>query len=269
MIQEKDIEFFNNNGYLIIDNLIPKSELKKFEQAVKAVVSFQLKKQNVNVNKGRNLSDGMNLLEEINHDIIADISDYLAYMPESLRILSSSKIKHVINLLLKQNMNDPLYITNTAPILAMPNDIDYKYAFHKDTFYTIPKSDYIQIWAPLVRDASKKNGTLQILPGSHKAGWKGQKKLKGVSNRHKYVVTDKEISKYKIKHCSMNLGQIMFFHPGLAHQSGTNSSDETRFSLVSVYHNIKNNNIRPLYPNFKFKGSSPEEFYDELNGRNK
>jgi ectoine hydroxylase-related dioxygenase (phytanoyl-CoA dioxygenase family) len=182
-----------------------------------------------------------------------------------MQLIGNKKIKVIINQLLGVNKNSPLYITNATPIIAMPNDKDYAYKFHKDTFYTIPESNYIQIWAPLIENASIKNGALQICKKSHENEWRGQYIKKNVPNRHKYRVKENEVKKYEIINCNLKLGQVLFFDQGIAHQSGKNSSKKARISLVGVYHNIKNKNIRPMSPQYKFKGKTPEDYFKELN----
>jgi ectoine hydroxylase-related dioxygenase (phytanoyl-CoA dioxygenase family) len=260
---------FEQNGFLIID-VFSSNELKEFEKSLFYIIEKQVLKANKNeakikIDKNNFISSVLSQLDKFNHDHIADISDFLMNTTESLQLLSNKKIKQTINFLLNNDKNDPLYITNGGPLVAMPNDVDYTYKFHKDTFYTIPESNYIQIWAPLIENASIKNGALQICKKSHKNKWRGQYIKKNVPNRHKYRVRENEVKKYDIINCKLKLGQVLFFDSGIAHQSGRNSSKKARISLVGVYHNIKSKNIRPMLPQYKFKGKSPEDYFKELN----
>ena len=259
---------FEKNGYVILD-IFSKNELKEFERSLFYIIEKQAQKANQNkanikVNKNKLISSVLSQLDKFNHDYIADISDFIMSTTESLQLLANKKLRRAINYLLNNNKNDPLYITNGGPIVAMPNDHDYKYGFHKDTFYTLPNSEFIQIWAPLIKNATISNGALQICLKSHVNKWNGQIAIDKVANRHRYQVKKSEVSKYKIKNCTLRIGQVMIFNQYLAHQSGTNSSNYTRFSLVGCFHKLNNQKIRPLLPKYQFKGLKPEEYYKKL-----
>ena len=259
---------FEQNGFLILD-VFSKNELKQFEKALFYIIEEQVLKANQNkakikINKNNLVSSVLSELDKFNHDHIADINDILRNITESLQLLSNKKRRRTINYLLNNSKNDPLYITNGGPLVATPNDYDHKYGFHKDTFYTLPHSEFIQIWAPLIKNATISNGALQICLKSHLNKWHGQIAVDNVPNRHRYQVKKSEVSKYKIKNCTLKLGQVLIFSRFLAHQSGTNTSKNTRFSLVGCYHKLNNQKIRPLLPKSEFKGQTPEEYYEEL-----
>ena len=269
-LSTEQLNHFQNHGYLVIDDFFTLRDMKAFTEAVRAIIHFQCTKAGKidpgfpEIMVGDEFSSGMTKLEELDHSFIADISDYLASLPETLKLLSNPTLKPVINQLLDEDENSPLYITNTNPILALPLDTDYTYTWHKDTFYTIPESQYIQVWAPLIQNSNHEIGTLKICPGSHKNGWHGQETVEGVPNRHRYRVSNEELAKFKPMEVVMNLGQMLFFDSGLAHSSGLNTSEFARFSLVGVYHKITNEKFSPLIPRYAFKAKTPENYFNEL-----
>ena len=146
----------------------------------------------------------------------------------------------------------------------MPNDLEYNYGWHKEYFTTIPKSEFIQFWAPLVQDTNIDHGAIRICPGSHVSEWRGQRFIKRKRASKSYEITEEEILKYRKISIETNLKQILIMHPGLIHRSGFNKSDNTRFSLVGIIHKIENPSIRPLKPNYQFKDQTPEQYYHEL-----
>ena len=156
---------FISDGYIIVD-VFSKSELKNFKTSVDQIINFLitlLPDDKSKIKKGEELSKGISLLRNSSDDLISDFSDYLTSLPESMRLVGNKRIKTIVNQLLDVKSSDPVYITNATPIVALPNDQDYTYKFHKDTFYTIPESKYIQIWAPLIENATKKKrGTTNL-----------------------------------------------------------------------------------------------------------
>ena len=272
-LSNEQLNHFQNHGYLEIDDFFTPEDMKAFTDAVRAIIHFQCTKAGKidpefpEIMVGDEFSSGMTKLEELDHSFIADISDYAAFLPETLRLLSNPSFKPIINQLLGEKLNSPLYITNTSPVLVLPNETPgtgHTHNWHKDTFYTIPESEYIQIWAPLVQDSTPEIGTLKVCPGSHKNSWHGLEIVEGVPNRHRYKVSDEELAKFDHVEIVMNLGQMLFFDGGLAHSSGLNTSEFSRFALVGVYHKITNEKMRPLIHRSSFKSKTPESYFDEL-----
>ena len=272
-VLKEQIKFFNDYGYLIINNFFSQEDLISFNNTLNEIIKFQIlkaKKINKsfpNIRVGEELSDGIRNLEKVNHDFIADISDYLISLPETMRLLSNPSLKPVVNQLLNCKLKDPLYLTNSNPVLVLPNEkpgTGHTHNWHKDFFYTLPDSKYIQIWSPLVKASNINMGTLKICPGSHKNTWKGIELVEGVPNRHRYKVSASELAKYKKINVELVPGQMLFFHSGLIHSSGLNISRFARLALVGVFHKLKNYKLRPLLPNFLFKSKTPENYFNEL-----
>ena len=264
LLTEKQIEDFNCHGFLVIDNLFLEADLNQFVFALRRTIQFQLsraRKKNpsiIDVPFGKECDLGMQTLEEVDHQFIAHINDCLYGMPEVLRLISTQSLRSIVNQLLGKCEEAPLFCTNNAVVLAAPDDKAHTHGWHKDTFFTLPNSEYIQIWAPLLQDATIEMGTLRVCPGSHKQTWKGQQLVQNTGYIHRYQVTHEELKKYIPFDVEMKLGQTLFFHSGLAHSAGNNISPTTRFSLVGVFHQIENELFSP-----KAKKTA-DEYFQEL-----
>ncbi len=271
-LTEQQLADWNDNGFLVVENYIPPVFLADFDQALRRIIRFQVKKATdeghalPEITVGRELNDGLNALEAVDHAYVSDVVDFLGFMPERLRMASMASMGEVVNQLLGTDILAPLYLTNSDVVFAQPFDEKYKYGWHKDSFYTIPESEFVLTWAPLVQDATSDLGCLQVAPGSHVSEWRGQKSVEGVPNRHRFQVTEDEINKWKTIEVPMKLGSMLFFHPGLAHRSGDNTTDTTRISLVGFYHRVENMQIRPLQTHMSFKGKTGEEYFSEKYG---
>lgn len=267
-LTQDQLDFWNTNGFLIIDDFIPSDHLAAFDTVVRRLVRFQLNKACADgkdmpeVTVGRELNDGINALEAIDHAYVSDVVDFLTFMPERLRMASRPEMGDVVRQLLGIDVDAPLYLSNSDVVFAQPGDTKYTYGWHKDDFYTIPESDFVLSWAPLVQDATSELGCLQVAPGSHVSGWRGQVDMGG-THRHRFQVSDSEMEKWEVLEAPMKLGSMLFFHPGLAHKSGFNSSDTSRVSLVGFYHKVENNKIRPLKSAVLFKGKTGEDYFRE------
>ncbi|MGI9542817.1 MAG: phytanoyl-CoA dioxygenase family protein [Cyclobacteriaceae bacterium] len=90
-----------------------------------------------------------------------------------------------------------------------------------------------------VDEATRENGCLQVLKGSHKMG------------RIEHVLTGDQAGadqdrvqqiekRLELVHCTMKAGDALFFHSNLLHRSARNNSDHSRWSMICCY-NAKSN----------------------------
>ena len=150
----------------------------------------------------------------------------------------------------------------------MPRDAEHWYTWHKDTFYTVPESTFVQLWAPVVEDSTVDLGTVKICPKSHKAGGREQIDIakEGHQPRYRYIVPDSAVAKYEVVDVPVTLGQVLLFDPGLIHRSGNNTSDTCRFTLLGFFHQIENEKFRPLLLRQAYVGKTPDQYFAELFG---
>jgi ectoine hydroxylase-related dioxygenase (phytanoyl-CoA dioxygenase family) len=83
-------------------------------------------------------------------------------------------------------------------------------------------------------EATKQNGCLQVLKGSHKMG-RIEHDFAGEQQG-----ADMDFVNEAIKNCEsifveLNAGDVLFFHPNVLHASSANLSDKPRWSLISAY----------------------------------
>src|SRR6266568_1679064 len=87
--------------------------------------------------------------------------------------------------------------------------------------------------------ASRENGCLQVLKGSHKMG-RVDHILSGDqagADRERVEIAKQ---RFELIHCTMNPGDALFLHPNLLHASARNDSDKPRWSMICCY-NAKSN----------------------------
>ena len=90
-----------------------------------------------------------------------------------------------------------------------------------------------------ITDASKENGCLQVIRGSHKMGrvehgFAGEQ----VGAAQRYV--DLALKTMELVYVELKAGDALFFHPNILHRSEANLSDNARWSLISVYNRSSN-----------------------------
>ncbi len=186
--------------------------------------------------------------------------DTLWLMPQFMRLASSKKMQVAANQLLGQDIDAPLYLYNSRCLIQPPNDDSHCWDWHQEVYHAIPETKFLQCWAPLIYDATAENGTIEVLPYSHREGIAHQRWTEDGTG---YALVDIQITdKYPPLQIPMKLGDIMFFDPHLIHRSGKNMSGETRYALVGCMTSLAGGFKAPK-PTFEWRGKSPREWLEE------
>jgi ectoine hydroxylase-related dioxygenase (phytanoyl-CoA dioxygenase family) len=83
-------------------------------------------------------------------------------------------------------------------------------------------------------EATKENGCLQVLKGSHKMG-RFEHLFAGEQQGADMPFVEEALKKCERVYVELNPGDILFFHSNLLHMSEANLSDKPRWSLISAY----------------------------------
>lgn len=227
---------FARDGFVVIDHFFTDTELFDFAWAFSRLPEFE--------------STG-------------EKYDACAQMPEFLRIVAKRETSETVNLLLGRQTSSPLYCFTNRCRIDPPHDDRRTYGWHQEVFYTIPHGRFIQTWAPLIHDTTRENGTIEVCVGSHKEGVARQTWSEPEGKAAQIIVDADAVAKYPQIAIQMKLGQIMFFDGGLFHRSGRNTSGETRYSLVGMYHDVNAPGFRAPSVQFEYRGKTPRQAYDE------
>merc|ERR1712196_160020 len=81
-----------------------------------------------------------------------------------------NETQEAINQLLGRDADNALNSYTARTLIQPPGDERRTYEWHQEVFYTTPRAQFIQTWAPLIRDVSNEDGAIWMLPRSHKQG---------------------------------------------------------------------------------------------------
>ena len=270
LLTNKDIDNYNKYGMIIKTDFFSLNDLNIFKIQLKNMIRYFLKKalsestEELNFKEGEEISKGVMFLESLNHQYISDLSDFIRLMPAVHKLTSNAKLVYIANRLMNKEKYNPIFTTNNGVLTVMPNDDEHSYSWHKEHFTTVPFSEFVQFWSPLIEDATIELGALKICEKSHKDGWKGQEYVPNKRMSKSFLIPKKEIEKYSIRDVEMKLGDLLIMSPGLIHRSGDNTSNRFRFSYTSIFHNICNEKIRPPRLSLEWQGKTSIDYYNEL-----
>ena len=111
---------------------------------------------------------------------------------------------------------------------------DYGYWYQNGCLYPLMSSAVVAVDA-----ATRENGCLQFLKGSHHMG-RMDHVLAGDQAGANTETVDAALTRMEVVHCELNPGDVVFFHCNALHRSDRNHSDHPRWSMICCYNAARN-----------------------------
>ena len=224
-LSDKQIKDYRNDGYIIIPDLFTNPEISKLYSV--ALEDDVISKNTYNMTDKEGKNSKLALWFTPGNDIYGLLS-------------RCERIVNTVDLLLD----------GTAPICHFHSKLMQKepkvggaWEWHQDYGYWY-KNEFLfpdQMLSVMVAvtDATIENGCLQVIKGSHKMGriehgFSGDQ----VGASQKYV--DLALKRMELVYVELKAGDTLFFHSNLLHRSDANTSDTSRWSLISCYNRQSN-----------------------------
>ena len=213
---------FSNDGYIIKKNLFSEDEINKLK---KFIESSSDKKNDARETRSSTGKLSITLWDHPSDDLFGKFST-------NERIVKP----------MEEYLGDEVYHYHSKIIWKKPGDggfdwhQDYGYWYHNACLYPDMGSCFI-----MLDRATKENGCLKVLKGSHKVVRIGH----GVSDTPEQTADMERITELEKRHESVYItaepGDVLFFHANLLHSSDENKSSESRRTLIVCF-NTKSNN---------------------------
>jgi ectoine hydroxylase-related dioxygenase (phytanoyl-CoA dioxygenase family) len=233
----------NDNGYLVLKNILSATEKKIILKAFYNVLSKYLKISNNSSNLNfNNISLHKKLINfrKKNPRKFSDLYLELCVNASLKSIFYSKKFLNMFSKILKTKKEflliNGFMLRLDAPFdkrNVLPWHLDASYYEHTDPFYNAGVC-----WMPLTNN-SFDNGTVRFIPGSNKSkvnpkNLKNTRKDKHASINIKIPVSEEE--KKLTKDVNASFGDAGIFHMHLKHKSGKNISKKFRLTLICRFH---------------------------------
>jgi ectoine hydroxylase len=119
------------------------------------------------------------------------------------------------------------------------------YGYWYDIGYLSPDLASVMI---AVDKATKENGCLQVIKGSHRLG-RINHTATGQQAGADLARVGEVLEKLELVYCNMDPGDAVFFHSNTLHRSDQNRSEKPRWAMISCFSLIGNDSARdPLHP---------------------
>ncbi|MDE2813750.1 MAG: phytanoyl-CoA dioxygenase family protein [Gemmatimonadota bacterium] len=222
---EEQIASYRSDGYLIIPDYFPPADMELLLQIARADQAL-----------ADNASD--------HPDVDGKVSrlSLRAHLPESAY---SSYVRHrAIVEPMEQLLDSEVYHYHHKMMLKEPR-VGGAWEWHQDYGYWYVNFLYADLASCMIAvdRATRDNGCLQVLKGSHRLGRIDH------GRRGKQTGADPErvemlLDHLEVVYCEMAPGTVLFFDCNLLHRSDPNESDESRWALICCYNSVTNPTLK-------------------------
>lgn len=217
---------FDRDGYLLIKGMLCKDEVNKLHEIAinDKVIS--------NKSYDRGDANGLRTKLALWYSLDDDVYSLLA---------RSERIVNAVSLLLE---GEPAHFH--SKLMQKEPKVGGAWEWHQDYGYWYRDGFlYPQMLSVLtaLTAATKENGCLQVIRGSHRIGRIDHGFSGEQVGAHQERV-DEALKRLELIYVEMEPGDTLFFHSNTIHRSDANNSDSPRWSLISAYNLITNKPYR-------------------------
>lgn len=233
--------FFHENGFLIIRNFYSKKLIYKIKKDIFEISKEIYKKYNKKFSTIKYNPDDFEYFvlksrNEKKSEVTSAIYDACKKLRGFYEIISNKKLLTIAE---KLTGSKRLGILpgGFGVRIDYPKDRYWKARLHQDYTSQLGSPNGIVCYTPL-GNLTQKKGPVILYTGSHKKGvFETKINLNGLKKKQTYdpyyiKISKKELKRYKIKYLNLKETDLGIFHFLLLHESGFNSSNKIRWSMV-------------------------------------
>ncbi|MFN2532600.1 MAG: phytanoyl-CoA dioxygenase family protein [Pyrinomonadaceae bacterium] len=250
LLNRDQINHFNRDGYLMCEKLFDGEEMDLLIRTAKNDQRLEreaLERRDANAGISR-----LWITDQLGEDIYSAVVRCLRIV-EPLEQLLGGEIYHYHHkIMLKEPFVGGSWEWHQ----------DYGYWYSNNCLFPLMGSCLIAL-----DEASKQNGCLQVIRGSHLIGridhGKTGDQTGADSNR-----VEQALKYLDLVYCEMKPGTALFFHCNLLHRSDANHSPNPRWSLICCYNSARNPCTgRPNHPAYSYLEKWPDSKIKEIGMR--
>ena len=249
-LSNSQIQHFEDDGYLILPDLLPAEASAPLRQELADIVEFEARKAQA---AGKVPETFAEYPFEKRLVKLCEAADDPLEMKEAVTGGKRQKTDGVFKLWTHRILVDVIEQLVGPEILAHPQfAVRSKMAFqaqfpeiaddlfHQDSGFLLEDSEdtrMVNCWMPLV-DVTQDMGALQFVRGSHKWGTLHREGPEKIGEEH-YSPED-------VVTCPANLGGVLLYHKETAHRSVINTTDKVRWSIDIRFSDLTAPSGRPM-----------------------
>lgn len=221
----EQIADYQNNGYIIVENLLSENEITKLSQAAFGDKNIQEHAFELDDQAGRKTR----------------LTEW--YFPQNDTYGLLTKSRRMVESVDKLITGNGKVCHFHSKLMQKEPKVGGAWEWHQDYGYWYKKEflfpDQMISVMIAITEATKENGCLQVIKGSHKMG-RVEHGLSGEQTGASPRYVELALKTMDLVYVELKPGDALFFHSNLLHRSDANLSEKPRWSLISCYNRSSN-----------------------------
>ncbi len=159
----------------------------------------------------------------------ASVHLHVAHVSEPFRALAEDP--RMVELLQPLMPRGIMFLSDK--IVYKAPDKTFPTPWHVDFYYWRDTRPKLSVWIPL-DDATAENGTLTVVPGSHKRDWR-MAKMNLPSGEFSVTIDNGDWQEGDVVTCAIKRGTAIVFSDRLVHGSTPNTAGKDRYAIIGTY----------------------------------
>lgn len=234
MITQQDVDFYKQNGYLLVKGVFNTVEIVEMRKAVDGIIERAAKaKRDANHQwQGDFLPP-----EELNKLVLKGFHDVQYHDAVFMRALMHPAIVSILTKVIGPNVQ-----LHHSKMLVKPPERGAAFPFHQDHPY-FPHRDHTMTAASVhLDDANDENGCIRVIPGSHLWG--------PIPHIGRHYLDAKKYPLDQGTPCEAKAGDVLFFNYLTVHGSYPNRSDRIRRNVLFQYRDAADPPVEDVHINW-------------------
>lgn len=230
------IQSFNDNGYIIIDNLISNIYIESAFKSIENILDISLNNLGHDPKKIGSIDSKYEFLAKNHSSLKSHCYDILKYTTSLNQIVTNTEL---LNIVAKFLDTYPDRLLVDYPQYRIDDKTNTRMtAMHQEGYGQLSLNS-INVWIPL-QIVNKDTGTLALIPKSHLDGWLPHTTYNG-PNVWGHGVKESLLNVDEILHINASAGSGVIFNSKIIHGSSANiNRKRIRWTAVSRYSNPVN-----------------------------
>lgn len=212
------VDSFNKNGFIVLKNVFDDSTCKNKGDVLSEAVNV------ISAQETRDITNRWYLTHRTDNGVLYDV--YQRF-PAVRMFAEQTQIVDFLKSYFQRSVY--LYVNS---YLYKPADKENEVPWHQDFLNKPNESEKVLAWVSL-DNATRENGCLQVIPGSHSRGVREWYHVEGATHHDRIRLDEGEASKRVF--VETEPGDVVLFSNYLIHSSAQNNSDMPRRALRFVY----------------------------------
>jgi phytanoyl-CoA hydroxylase len=219
VISQNDVEFYKENGYLLVKGVFNQQEVEEMRQAVEEIIIRAA--QSKADHNSQWIGDFLPA-EELKKLVLKGFHDVHYHDASFMRAVIHPNMAAVLTQIIGPNVQ-----LHHSKMLVKPPENGAAFPMHQDYPY-FPHERHTMLAASVHLDnADEENGCLRVIPASHHVG--------NLPHVGSYYLNHKEYPINEGTPCVAEAGDVLFFNYLTIHGSESNRSSRTRRNVLFQY----------------------------------